>query len=141
MGTRSATELLLLPVQLKEIRLGRPVDLLLDAMSWRVLGFVVLCGDETQRFLAWAAADPRDDEVAVPSALLLLDDVEFYRGRARSFRALLGGAVVSGRGELGRLRDVLLDQDGTVAALLVEQGDGIREVEPAGVRVEHVSAA
>src|SRR5437879_12582469 len=103
MVARSATELLLLPVQLKEIRLGRPVDLLLDAMSWRVLGFVVLCGDETQRFLAWAAADPRDDEVAVPSALLLLDDVEFYRGRARSFRALLGGAVVSGRGELGQI--------------------------------------
>ena len=98
MGSRSATQLLQLPVQLRGIRLGRPVD-------------------------------------------LLLDDVEFYRGRARSFRALLGGGVVSGRGELGRLRDVLLEQDGTVAALLVEQGDGIREVEPAGVKVEHVSAA
>jgi len=141
MGSRSAIELLLLPVRLQEIRLGRPVDVLLGADAWRVIGFVVLCRDESQRFLVYATADPREDEIAVPSALLLLDDVEFYRGRARSFRALLGGAVVSGRGELGRLRDVLLEQDGTVAALLVEQGDGIREVEPAGVKVEHVSAA
>jgi hypothetical protein len=140
MGSRSATELLLLPVQLDEIRLGRPVDLLLDAVSWRVLGFVVLCGDEVQRFLAWAAADLRDDAVGVPSALLLLDDVEFYRGRSRSFRTLLGAPVAGDRGEIGRLRDLLLASDGTVSELLVKQGDGIREVAPASVRVEHVSA-
>jgi hypothetical protein len=141
MGSRSATELLLLPVQLHGIRLGRPVDLLLDRKTWRVLGFVVLCGDDSRRFLVFAAADPHEDEIAVTSALLLLEDVEFYRGRSRSLRALLGSAVMSGPGEVGELRDLLLRPDGTVAALLVGQDDTIRELEPAGVTVEpeHVS--
>jgi hypothetical protein len=141
MGSRSAIELLLLPVRLQEIRLGRPVDVLLDAESWRVLGFVVLCGDESRRFLAYAAADPRQHEIAVTSALLLLDDVDFYRSRSRSLRALLGGAVVSGRDELGVLRDLLIAPDGSVDALMVEQDGVMREVEPAGLRIEYVSAA
>ena len=67
------------------------MDVLLDADGWRVLGFVVLCGDESRRFLVYAAADLGQDEIAVPSALLLLEDVDFYRGRSRSLRALLGG--------------------------------------------------
>jgi hypothetical protein len=136
MGSRSATELLLLPVRLHGIRLGRPVDLLLDPRSWRVLGFVVLCGDDSRRFLVFAAADPREDEIDVRSALLLLEDVEFYRGRSRSLRALLGGAVVSARSALGELRDLIVEPDGAVAALLVEQDGTMREVEPTGVSVE-----
>ena len=114
-GSRSATELLLLPVQLHGIRLGRPVDLLLDLEAWRVLGYVVLCGDESRRFLAFAAADPGEDAIAVRSALLLLEDVEFYRDRSRSLRALLGRGVVSGRRDLGELRDLRLAPDGTVS--------------------------
>ena len=141
MGSRSAIELLLLPVRLQEIRLGRPVDVLLDAESWRVLGFVVLCGDESRRFLAYAAADPRQGEIAVTSALLLLDDVDFYRSRSRSLRALLGGPVVSARDELGVLRDLLIAPDGSVDALMVEQDGVMREVEPAGLRIEYASAA
>ena len=141
MGSRSAIELLLLPVQLEEIRLGRPIDLLLDAEAWRALGFVVLCGDESQRFLAFAAADLREDEIAVPTALLLLEDVDFYRGRSRSLRALLGRSVASGRRERGDLRDLLLTPDGTVTALVVEQDGAGREVDPAGARIEYVSAA
>ena len=141
MGSRSAIELLLLPVRLQEIRLGRPVDVLLDADAWRVIGFVVLCGDESQRFLVYAAADPREKEIAVGSALLLLDDVDFYRGRSRSLRALLGGTVANAQHELGVLRDLLVAPDGTVSALMVEQDGGMREVEPAGMRTEYVSAA
>jgi hypothetical protein len=141
MGSRSAIELLLLPVRLQEIRLGRPVDVLVDAKAWRVLGFVVLCGDESDRFLVYAASDPRQNEIAVTSALLLLDDVDFYRGRSRSLRALLGGVVVTGGHELGTLRDLLIAPDGTVSALMVEQDGAMREVEPAGVRMEYVSAA
>src|ERR1700744_5916359 len=95
MGSRSGIELLQLPLQLHDIRLGRPVDLLLDARAWRVIGFVVLCGDESLRFLAYAAAEPRDDEIAVLSALLLLEDVAFYRQHSRSLRGLLGAAVAS----------------------------------------------
>jgi len=141
MGSRLGTELLLLPVQLNGIGLGRPVDLLLDPVAWRALGFVVLCGDESRRFLPFAAADLRADEIDVPSALLLPEDVEFYRGRTRSLRALLGGVVVSGRSELGELRDLLLAADGSAEALVVEQDGALREVEPAGARIELVSAA
>jgi hypothetical protein len=136
MEPRSAIELLLLPVRLHGIRLGRPVDVLLDAEAWRALGFVVRCGDESERFLVFATADPREDEVAVPSALLLLEDVAFYRERSRSLRALLGGAVSNGRTGLGDLRDLLLAPDGAVAALLVEQDGAIRELEPSGATVD-----
>jgi len=143
MGSRSATELLQLPVQLHGIRLGRPVDLLLDPNGWRVLGFVVLCGDESRRFLVFAAADPKEAGIAVSSALLLLEDVEFYRARSRSLRALLGGTVVTGWSELGELRDLLLGRSGEVEALVVEDEGSIREISPAGVTVEgdRVSAA
>lgn len=141
MGSRSAIELLLLPVQLERIRLGRPVDLLLDAERWRVLGFVVLCGDENRRFLPYAAADVREDEIAVSSALLLLEDVEFYRGRSRSLRALLGGSAANGQHEVGRLRDLLVGHDGAATTLLMEQDGAMREVEPAGIRIEYVPAA
>jgi hypothetical protein len=141
MGSRSAVELLLLPVQLGGIRLGRPVDLLLDADRWRVLGFVVRCGDENQRFLPYAAADVREDEIALSSALLLLEDVEFYRGRSHSLRALLGGAAANGQRDLGCLRDLLVAKGGAATMLLVEHDGGMRELEPAGIRIEYVPAA
>ena len=136
MGPRSATELLQLPVRLHGIRLGRPVDLLLDLVEWRALGFVVLCGDESTRFLVFAAVDLQEDAIDVPSALLLLEDVEFYRDRSRSLRGLLGEAVVSGECELGELHDLRLMADGSVDSLVVEQGEGSREVRPAGTAVE-----
>ena len=115
MGSRSATELLQLPVQLHGIRLGRPVDLLLDPGEWRALGFVVLCGDESSRFLAFAAADVREDAIDVSSALLLLEDVEFYRGRSRSFRDLLAGEI----------RDLLVAPDGSVEALVPGESEAV----------------
>jgi hypothetical protein len=123
MGSRSATELLQLPVRLRGIRLGRPVDLLLDPVEWRVLGFVVLCGDRSSRFLVFAAADLEDDAIRVRSALLLLEDVEFYRQRSRSLRALLHED----------LRDLLVTADGSVEALVVEQDDGPPEIRPVEV--------
>jgi len=136
MGPRSATELLQLPVRLRGIRLGGPVDLLLDPTEWRALGLVVLCGDESTRFLVFAAVDLREDAIDVPSALLLLEDVEFYRHRSRSLRGLLGDVVVSGGQELGELRDLLLGPDGSVDTLVVEQEEGTREIRPAGASVE-----
>ena len=136
MGSRSATELLQLPVRLRGIRLGRPVDLLFDLAEWRALGFVVHCGDESARFLVFAAVDLQKDAIDVPSALLLLEDVEFYRERSRSLRGLLGEAVVSGGRELGELRDLLLLADGSVDSLVVGQDEGIREARPAGTAVE-----
>jgi len=121
MGSRSATELLQLPVRLNGIRLGRPVDLLLDPAEWRALGFVVLCGDGSSRFLVFAAADLREDAIDVSSALLLLDDVEFYRGRSRSLRDLLGA----------ELRDLLVTCGGSVEALVVERDGIVQQIEPA----------
>ena len=136
MGPRSATELLQLPVRLHGIRLGGPVDLLLDPTEWRALGLVVLCGDESTRFLVFAAVDLQEDAIDVPSALLLLEDIDFYRGRSRSLLGLLGDTVVSGRRELGELHDLLLLPDGSVEALVVEQDGGLRGVRPAGTSIE-----
>jgi len=103
----------------------------------------VLCGDESRRFLVFAAADLKDDAIAVPSALLLLEDVDFYLARSRSLRSLLGGGVVNGRHGLGELRDLLVRADGSVEALVVEEDGSVREVRPAGAMVEseRVSAA
>jgi hypothetical protein len=112
MGSRSATELLQLPVQLHGIRLGRPVDLLLDPVEWRAFGLVVLCGDESSRFLVFAAADLREDAIHVSSALLLLEDVDFYRNRSRSLRDLLRG---------GELLDLLVAADGSAEAVESER--------------------
>lgn len=143
MGSRPATALLQLPVQLHGIRLGRPVDLLLDPADWRAVGFVVLCGDQSRRFLVFGAADLEQDAIAVPSAFLLLGDVEFYLARSRSLRALLGAAVLNGRHDLGELRDLLLARDGSVEALVVDDDGSVREVPPVGATIgpERVSAA
>jgi hypothetical protein len=126
MGSRSATELLQLPVRLHGIRLGRPVDLLLAPLEWRALGFVVLCRDDSSRFLVFAAADLLEDGIDVSSALLLLEDVEFYRDRSRSLRDLLGN----------ELRDLLVRPDGRVEALVVERDGVVQQIEPNRVPVE-----
>ena len=50
-------DLLRRPVRLRGIQLGRAVDLILDAAGTRVVGFDVLCGDGTHRFLPLSAAE------------------------------------------------------------------------------------
>lgn len=134
-GSRSAAALLALPVRLHGIRLGQPIDLLLEPGSRRALGFVVLCGDETVRFLPYAAAQPAADEVSVGSALMLLEDVDFYRLRSDSFRSLLGGDVSRGGHEAGRLRDLLLAADGTVVSLVAERDGTASRLDPDDVLV------
>jgi hypothetical protein len=136
MGSRSSIELLQLPVRLHGIRLGQPVDLLLDEQAWRALGLVVRCGDEAERFLAFAAAEPGEDEIVVGSALMLLEDVAFYRARSRSLRDLLGAVVEEGGRSAGVLADVLLLSDGTVDALVAERERGRRTVAPDAVTLE-----
>ncbi len=133
MRSRPATELLRLPVRLRGIRLGRPIDLLLDPVEWRALGFVVHCGDESSRFLVFAAADLLEDAIEVSSVLLLLEDVGFYRDRSRSLRDLLGD----------ELRDLLVGPDGSIEALVVERDGVVQRIDPTGVPVEpeHVSTA
>lgn len=128
MGSLSAAASLRLPVRLRGIQLGRPVDLLLDLDGWNVLGFVVLCGDESRRFLPYAAAQMQAEEVAVGSALMLLEDAGFYEKRGVSFRSLLGDEMGG-----GLLKDFVLDAAGHVAELVVER-DGERVHAPVPAR-------
>lgn len=131
MGSSSAAALLRLPVRLHGIELGRPTDLLVDVESWHVLGFVVRCRDESVRFLPWAASQPSEAEIAVGSALLLLEDVLFYEKRSVSFRSLIGGELPAG----GVLRDVLVGVGGAVSELEVDRDGVRRRLQPLRARV------
>jgi hypothetical protein len=132
MSALSAERALQLPVRLHGITLGRPVDLLLDAAEWRAVGFDVLCGDESNRFLPFATAKLRDDAIVVGSALMLLEDLEFYRTRSRSFRSLLGSQIDLGGQPAGAFRDLLLTAEGTVAELVLERRDSLVSIPPHG---------
>jgi hypothetical protein len=136
MGSLSAVALLRLPVRVHGIQLGQPTDLLLDVESWQALGFVVRCGDDSVRFLPWAASQPSMEEIAVGSALMLLEDVAFYATRSTSFRSLGGGEVPLG----GVLRDVLIGDAGVVTELEIERDGELRRLPPAGTRVRPTRA-
>lgn len=103
MSGRSAAELLSLPVRSHGIQLGRPVDALVDPVTGRLVGFEVRCGDDTQRFLPFAVVSVHADEIALDSALALIDerDLGYYRSRSRRL-ADLGFA------------DPWVDEDGVV---------------------------
>jgi hypothetical protein len=90
MGGRAAAELLSLPVRMHGIQLGRPVDILLDPRADRVLGFELRCGDGAHRFLPFAVANLRADEIDVASALALIDEreLDFYRSQSRRLSQL-----------------------------------------------------
>jgi hypothetical protein len=103
---RRAEELLNLPVRVRGIDLGRPVDLIVDRERTRALGFDVLCGDAAHRFLPFAVANVREDEIEIFTPLVLLDfgQVGFYREQAASLRE-----------QNGELREVLVEDDGALA--------------------------
>jgi len=117
MKSLSAAQLVGCPVRLHQVRLGRVEDLVLDPSVRRVLGFVVECGDETPRFLPFAASQPAENEVAVASALMLLDDLDFYRKHGVSFRALLGAQVERKGRPTGDLVDLFVSGTGDVVEL------------------------
>src|SRR4051794_11595345 len=85
MRGRAASELLSLPVRMHGIQLGTPVEALVDARVDRLLGFEVLCGDGERRFLPFAVARLQANEIALESALTLIDerDLGYYRRNAR----------------------------------------------------------
>ena len=130
MGSFSAAELAGLSVRLHEVRLGRVVDLVLDPTARRVLGFVVDCGDETTRFLPFAASQPAENQIAVASALMLLDDVGFYRKHGVLFRALAGAEIERAGVLAGTLVDMLVDRGGDIVELELAH-DGARSRVPA----------
>jgi len=85
------SELLLLPVRMRGIAIGRAVDVIVDPTGKQVLGFDVLCRDESHRFLPLTAAAIGDNQIAVESPLALLaeEQLDFYRKRARWLRELV----------------------------------------------------
>jgi hypothetical protein len=133
----SADTILGLPVRLHGIQLGRPVDLVLEPVTLRAVGLHVRCGDGVDRFVPMPAVRITGAEIAVRSALMLMDEgnLAFYRSRGRTFRALRGSPVVRGRRTLGELADLVLAADGSPLELVVDRpggpehilfGDGLR---------------
>jgi len=117
----TGAELLALPVRLHGIQLGRPVDLLLERDTLRTVGLDVLCGDEVHRFLPLATASVSDDEIAILSPLVLLeeDELHFYRSKTFALSTLRGRSVQRKGRDLGALGDVVIDAAGELVAVVV----------------------
>jgi len=143
----SLRELLGRPVMLEDIRLGSPVDAVLDTESLRVVGLEVECRDEVRRFLPLAAARVGEDRIAVGSALMLLEENvrDFYRRRSSMFSAVVGLPVERAGRPLGQLVDVVVAPDGTAESVRVSaNGSGELNLSPAGIvlgRARRIPAA
>jgi hypothetical protein len=122
MRERTGDELLALPVRLRGIQLGRPVDLLLDRDARRAVGLDVFCGDEVHRFLPLPTAAVRRDEIRILSPLVLLErhERDFYHSRTLALSRLRGRAVELNGRQLGPLQDVVVAEDGRVIAAIVD---------------------
>ncbi len=122
----SADELLRRPVRSRGIEVGYPIDVVVDPGGRRALGLVVMCKDEVQRFLPLSVAEVGEDEIDLPSVLSLLAEAEldFYRKHASTMRLLRGSTVFRAGEEIGHLEDVIVLRDGTVAELVVANGNG-----------------
>ena len=112
------------PVCVRGIELGYPVELFVDAESLHTVGLAVRCGDGVVRFLPLAAARIRADEIEVRSAMMLLDESQtgFYRSHARPLGELRGRSVEHEARVVGSLADIVLYEDGTPAAVVLEGG-------------------
>jgi hypothetical protein len=128
----AAEALLRRPVRMRGLKLGEPVDLVLDPEPLRAVGLEVVCGDDGRRFLPLGAARLRDGEIAIGSALLLLQeaDLAFYRRRGTLLSELRGRRVEHRGRELGSLADVVLDGSGAISELVLEGGTRV-PVDPA----------
>lgn len=119
------------PVCYADIRLGVVVDVLLDDELRRVLGFDVLCGDRAHRYLPLAACEVQESNIAVPSALVLMrQELDFYRQRARALTAVRGFPVRKRGKALGTVIDLVFTQDGELLELVLETDDGHATAEP-----------
>jgi hypothetical protein len=87
-GGLDAEGLLERRVLFRDIVLGTVVDVILDTTLRRVLGLDVLCGDRMRRFLPFGACEVRDGVIGVDSALVLSEEVEFYRSRGQVLTVL-----------------------------------------------------
>jgi uncharacterized protein YrrD len=109
------------PVCFADIQLGVVVDILLDDSLQRVLGFDVLCGDRAHRYLPLPACEVREDALIVPSALVLMaQELDFYRQRARALTAIRGFPVRRGDRQLGTVIDLVFAPGGQLTELLLD---------------------
>ena len=122
MKERTGDELLGLPVRLHGVQLGRPVDLLLDPDTRRVVGLDLLCGDEVHRFLPLPTAAVGRDEIRILSPFVLLEqhELDFYRARTLALSRLRGRPVERHGRRVGLLQDVVVAADGQLIAAIVE---------------------
>ena len=119
------------PVTYRDIRLGVATDALFDRAVRRLVGLDVRCGDGADRLLPFPACEVREGRLAVESALVLLEgNVDFYRLEGSTFGALQGVSVLAGGVELGTLADLVVDDHGEVARVVVAATDGDVELEP-----------
>ena len=113
------------PVCYADIRLGVVVDVLLDDALRRVLGFDVLCGDRAHRYLPLPACEILADSIDVPSALVLMQqELDFYRQRARALTAVRGFPARRRGRPLGTVVDLIFAPNGELVELVVETEEG-----------------
>lgn len=139
----SGDAILSLPLRLHRIELGRPVDVLLDRDTMRVVGLDVRCGDGVHRFLPLPTAAVVDDGLTIHSPLVLLeeDELGFYRARAFTLKALRGKPVMRKEQSVGVLRDIVFARDGRLLAVLLESGERVPYDDGLGLAPEHRTAA
>ncbi len=131
MRALSGDELLALPIRMHGIQLGRPADLLLDRETLRAVGFDVLGGDGVHRFLPLSTAAVNDEEIAIRSPLVLLeeDELDFYRSRTFALSSLRRRTMERKERVVGTLSDIVVASDGELAAVIIE-ADGVTERVP-----------
>ena len=113
------------PVCYADIRLGVVVDVLFDDELRRVLGFDVLCGDRAHRYLPLAACEILAESIAVRSALVLMrQELDFYRRRARALTAVRGFPARRRGRALGTVVDLVFASNGELVELVVETEEG-----------------
>jgi len=119
------------PVCFADIRLGVVVDVLLDDALERALGFDVLCGDRAHRYLPLAACEVGESAIAVPSALVLMkQELDFYRQRARAFTAVRGFPARRGGRDLGTVSDLVFGAEGRPLELVLDTGGETANLAP-----------
>ena len=89
MSSGPFSDLLRLPVRLNGIELARPVAAVLGE-GGGLVGLEVQRRDGSRRFLPAGAAEIREDEIRVSSALVFLDERELGWYRHRSARSPTG---------------------------------------------------
>jgi hypothetical protein len=128
----SGDDLLKLPVRLNGIELARPVDLVLDSDVRRAVGFELVCPDRAHRFLPLGAATLDADQIAVDSALAVVDEATYYLDRGHTLSGLRGTIVLRGGAEQGRLVDVVVGPEGELVEFVVGGTDGTRRLRVTG---------